>query len=115
MNVNFRIVAIENEFNHLFNLSQEELAEKGMAKMIVDEKPGYPCRVTLEDANIGEEVLLFPFEHHKTKSPYKASGPIIIRKNAVKINLPINEIPEMFFKRLQSIRVSSLTKINEQL
>lgn len=44
MNVNFRIVAIENEFNHLFNLSQEELAEKGMAKMIVNEKPGYPCR-----------------------------------------------------------------------
>ncbi len=105
MNINFKIFAIENKFNHLFNLSQKELAEKGIVKMVVDEKPGYPCRVTLEDAEIGEEVLLFPFEYHKTNSPYKGSGPIFIRKNAVKANLAINEIPEMLFKRLQSIRV----------
>lgn len=105
MEINFKIFAIENTFNHLFNLSQEELSEKGMLKMIVDEKPGYPCRVTLEDAEIGEEVLLIPFEYHQTDSPYKGIGPIFIRKDAEKVELDINEIPEMLFKRLQSIRV----------
>jgi hypothetical protein len=105
MSMNFKITAIENKYNHLFNLNEEELASKGGVKMIVDEKPGYPCRVTLEDAEIGEEVVLFPFEYHKTDSPYKASGPIFIRKNAEKANLDINEIPEMLFKRLQSLRV----------
>lgn len=105
MEVSFKMFAIENKFNHLFNLSEEQLLEKGMVKMIVDKNPGYPCRVTLEDAEIGEEVLLFPFEYHKTNSPYKGSGPIYIRKNAEKVNLAINEIPEMLFKRLQSLRV----------
>lgn len=105
MSINFKITAIENKYNHLFNLNEEELASKGVIKMIVDQKPGYLCRVSLEDVEIGEEVILFPFEHHETDSPYKASGPIFIRKNAEKANLEINKIPEMLFKRLQSLRV----------
>lgn len=105
MNINFKISAIENKYNHLFDLTEEELISKGAIVMIVDEKPGYPCRVTLEDAEIGEEVVLFSFQYHKTNSPYQASGPIFIRKNAKKINFEINEIPEMLFKRLQSLRV----------
>lgn len=103
--MNFKITAIENKYNYLFNLNEEDLASKGVVKMIVDKKPGYPCRVTLEDVEIGEEVILFSFEYHKTDSPYKAIGPIFIRKNAKKANLNINEIPEMLFKRLQSLRV----------
>ncbi|MCI2228838.1 DUF1203 domain-containing protein [Polaribacter sp. MSW13] len=89
----------------MFNLSQEELSEKGIVKMVVDEKPGYPCRVTLEDVEIGEEVLLFPFQHHITNSPYQSSGPIFVRKNAKSPNLSINEIPEMLLHRLLSLRV----------
>lgn len=105
MNTSFKIVAINNNFNQLFNLSDEELAEMSIIKMIVDAKPGYPCRITLEDAEIGEEVLLLPFEYHKTTSPYNASGPIFIRKNAIKVELAIDEIPEMLFKRQQTLRV----------
>lgn len=105
MNNNFKIEAIENNFNDFFNLSKEELSKKGIFKMIVDEKPGFPCRVTLKDAEIGEEVLLLSFNHHNVNSPYKASGPIFIRKNSKKANLKINEIPQMLFERLQSVRV----------
>ena len=60
MSMYFKITAIENKYNHLFNLNEEELASKGGVKMVVDEKPDYSCRVTLEDAEIGEEVVLFP-------------------------------------------------------
>jgi len=105
MNINFKISAIENIYNPLFKLTSEELSERNIVKMLVDEKPGYPCRVTLEDAEIGEEVLLLPLEHHKTTSPYKASGPVFIRKNAVKVDLAINEIPKMLFKRQQTLRL----------
>ena len=105
MSINFKISAIENKYNHLFDLTKEELIEKGAVIMIVDEKPGFPCRVTLEDAEIGEEIVLFPFQHHKTNSPYQSSGPIFMRKNAIKVELEINEIPEMLSKRLQSLRV----------
>ena len=103
--MNFKITAIENKYNHLFNLSEENLTSKGIVKMIVDEKPGYPCRVTLEDAEIGEEIILFPFQHHKTNSPYQSIGPIFVRKNAEIINLNINEIPKMLLHRLLSLRM----------
>jgi hypothetical protein len=105
MNTNFKIAAIDNNFNQLFNLSDEVLEEMSILKMIVDEKPGYPCRVTLEDAEIGEEVLLLSFEYHETQSPYKASGPIFIRKNSEKVSLKENEIPEMLFQRQQTLRM----------
>ena len=105
MKTDFRITAIENNYNQLFNLNDKELREMSIYKMIVDAKPGYPCRVTLEDAEIGEEVLLLSFEYHKTQSPYKASGPIFIRKNSVKVNLKTNEIPKMLFQRQQTLRM----------
>ncbi|SEE34143.1 Protein of unknown function [Tenacibaculum sp. MAR_2010_89] len=105
MNNNFKIEAIENNFNELFNLSKEELFLKGIVKIAVDEKPGFPCRVTLKDAEIGEEVLLLSFKYHNVNSPYKASGPIFIRKNSKKVNLKINEVPQILFERLQSVRV----------
>ncbi|MCX2738549.1 DUF1203 domain-containing protein [Pontibacter anaerobius] len=105
MDVNFRISAIGNNFNHLFNWGKSDLSSIGAIKMIVDAKPGYPCRVSLEDAEIGEEVILLPFKHHDTDSPYQASGPIFVRKNAVHANLEINEIPKMLLHRLLSLRV----------
>lgn len=105
MSIKFKISAIENKYNHLFNLTEEELIAKGAVIMIVDKKPGFPCRITLKDAEIGEEIVLFPFQHHKTNSPYQSSGPVFMRKNAKKVELEINEIPEMLFKRLQSLRV----------
>src|SRR6516162_6903499 len=45
-------------FAPLFALSDAGLAEKGFKRMVVDEKPGFPCRITLEDAEPGERVLL---------------------------------------------------------
>lgn len=105
MNVDFQILGIENRFIHLFDLSQTRLSSIGVVKKVVDENPGYPCRVGLEDVEIGEEVILLSFQHHKTKSPYQASGPIFIGKNAKSPNLGKNQIPKMLLHRLLSIRV----------
>lgn len=70
----------------------------------VDAKPGYPCRVSLEDADVGEKVLAIDFEHHAVESPYRARGPIFIRANAETCAPATNEIPEMFRQRQQSVR-----------
>ncbi|MEI6582772.1 MAG: DUF1203 domain-containing protein [Chitinophagia bacterium] len=72
--------------------------------MIVDEYPGFPCRVSLEDAEIGEEVILLPYQHHKTNSPYQSSGPIFVRKIAKTVTYDLDEIPKMFNHRLLSLR-----------
>jgi hypothetical protein len=103
--MNFRIKALDDrEFVALFNLGNSELEKIGAVKMIVDEFPGFPCRVSLEDAEIGEEVILLPYQHHKTNSPYQSSGPIFVRKIAKSSIYEINEIPKMFNHRLLSLR-----------
>ena len=106
MKYNFQIHSINaEEINSLLNLGENELKKLNIVKSIVDEKPGYPCRLSLQDAEIGEEVLLFTYEHHKVKSPYQSSGPIFIRTNAKKAALPKNEIPLMLRHRLLSLRI----------
>jgi len=101
----FRIVALENErFDELRGMSDAERARRGVLRMRVDEKPGFPCRVSLVDAAIGEEVLLISYTHHDVESPYRASGPIFVRVAATTARPGANEVPEMLRARLLSIR-----------
>jgi hypothetical protein len=72
--------------------------------MVVDAKPGYPCRVSLVDAEVGETVLLIPYTHHDVSSPYRASGPIFVRAGARTATPSVGEIPAMFRPRLLSLR-----------
>ena len=105
MKNNFKLVALDNsQFTDYFNLDESELAKQGIRKMVVDEFPGFPCRVSLADAEIGEEVILLNFEHHSVNSPYKSDGPVFIRKTAQTATPEINEVPKMFNHRLLSIR-----------
>ncbi len=105
MNTSFQFVALPSEpFAALFGRSDEELRAMGARRMVVNEKPGFPCRVSLADAEIGETVLLVPFTHHDVSSPYRASGPVFVRKGARAANPGVGEIPVMFRHRLLSIR-----------
>ena len=102
---NFQITALQDkEFSNLFKLDNRELEKRGVIKMTVDKKPGFPCRVSLKDAEIGEEVILLSYQHHQTNSPYQATGPIFISKDAITSSLDINEIPAMLNHRLLSVR-----------
>ncbi|MFT3707516.1 MAG: DUF1203 domain-containing protein [Archangium sp.] len=79
-------------------------AQHRVQRRIVDESPGYPCRVTLEDARVGEEVLLLNFEHLETDSPYRAAGPIFIRPGAPQRVCAPGEVPPALARRLLSVR-----------
>ncbi|MEN3324963.1 DUF1203 domain-containing protein [Mariniflexile soesokkakense] len=101
----FKINALNHqEFISLFEKSDIELEKQSIKRMIVNEKPGYPCRVSLEDAEIGEEVILVSYEFHKTNSPYKSRGPIFVRKGIETKEFQYNEIPVMLNHRLLSFR-----------
>ncbi len=105
MKNNFQVKAIRGgEFDRLFTLDKPALEEMGAIRMTVDKQPGFPCRVSLEEAEVGEEVMLLPYQHHKTYSPYQATGPIFVRKNAKTTSLAVNEIPVFFNHRLLSLR-----------
>jgi Protein of unknown function (DUF1203) len=105
VNTSFRIVAADMaQFSPLFDRTDEELGALGARRMTVDKTPGFPCRVSLADAAVGETVILLPFVHHDVASPYRASGPIFVRRGATTAKLGPGEIPRMLEHRLLSVR-----------
>jgi len=91
-------------FRALFELSDGELQRLGAVRQTADATPGFPCRVSLEDAPVGTELLLVPFEHHPARSPYRASGPIFVRKGTAQRDLDPGEVPATVLRRLISLR-----------
>lgn len=101
----FQISALRvGQFSHLFGLDDESLAKNRARRMKVDSKPGYPCRVTLEDADIGESVLLLNYEHLAVDTPYRSTHAIFVREGASTCSPIVNRIPEQLWIRLLSIR-----------
>lgn len=101
----FRFRGLSPEpFASLIALGDAELAARGMRRMISDEKPGFPCRVSLEDAEPGERLILLPFEHQPMHSPYRAAGPIFVRETARTTYDRAGELPSVLCGRLLSVR-----------
>ena len=101
----FQLVGLAAEqFEPLFGLSDSRLAELGARRVVASEHPGYPCRISLLDAEIGEELLLLPYAHHRVASPYQASGPIYVRRGATQCILRVGEVPDYVRRRLISAR-----------
>ncbi|TDK22741.1 DUF1203 domain-containing protein [Luteimonas aestuarii] len=91
-------------FEALFALDDARLRELGAKRCIADSDRGYPCRVSLEDAKTGDELLLLPYEHQPATSPYRASGPIFVRRGAMRRVLPASVVPPYVSARLMSLR-----------
>lgn len=105
MRTDFQILPIANDaFAHLTQLTDDELALHQAVRQTVTVNPGFPCRLTLEDAPVGEEVLLFPYLHQAVDGPYRASGPVYVRPSAESFTPEVNEIPNMLKLRAQSLR-----------
>ena len=101
----FQLVGLPIErFSSLFALSDSALAQLNVRSVVATSKPGYPCRVSLADAEIGEELLLLSFEHQSAISPYRASGPIFVRKAAVQAKIEPGVIPDTILLRSISVR-----------
>jgi len=93
-----------DQFSHLFGRDGEALAKQGVQRMIVDSNPGYPCRVSLQDAEIGEKVLLLNYEHQTLPTPYRSSHAIFVREFATQAAPDKNEVPRCLRHRLLSVR-----------
>ena len=62
------------EFAPLFGLGEEELEARGIVRMTVTDKPSFPCRITLEDREIGETVLLLNHVSQGADTPSATEG-----------------------------------------
>ncbi|HEY2028390.1 MAG TPA: DUF1203 domain-containing protein [Myxococcales bacterium] len=102
----FQISALPKvEFEWLFRLSAAQLsAVRGARCIIADRSPGYPCRISLQDAVAGEQVILLNYLHQGAFSPFRASHGIYVRANAEEARLAPCEVPQMLRSRLLSVR-----------
>jgi Protein of unknown function (DUF1203) len=103
--MSFRITGIDAaQFEHLFGLSDEDLARQHAKRYVAEETGGFPCRVTLEDAAPGERLLLVPYRHQPCATAYASEGPIFVRERRATPAEWTDEVPDQFKARLISLR-----------
>lgn len=102
MSVSFQFTALDPKDFPEINKLQAESANS--RRLTADQHPGFPCRVSLQDAQPGERVLAISYAHHRTDSPYRASGLVFIRQGATQATPAVNEVPAFLHHRLLSVR-----------
>lgn len=103
--MSFQIQALESAaFQHLFGLSEAQLAQLGARRYQVDSFPGFPCRLSLTDLEPGQTALLLSFPHLQGDTPYRSEGPIFIGEQAETARIEANNIPAVLTRRPISVR-----------
>ena len=101
----YRITGLDPApFQLLFDLADDELKQAGVVRMSVSSRPGYPCRVTLEDRSPGESMLLVNHVSHDVANPYRASHAIFVTEGAAEAAHYVDEVPPVFKTRVLSLR-----------
>jgi hypothetical protein len=93
----FRLVAIDPE-------TADRLRRGGGPTYLADEKPGYPCRRCLRDAEIGEELMLVSHDPFDQDSPYRSASPIFLHLRPCEAAAPSAELPSQLTGRQLSVR-----------
>ena len=82
-----------------------QLARTPEARQVtVTTKPGFPCRTTLEDAEIGETVLLVSHASNDVAGPFRSTFAIYVREAATKAAAYRDALPPVFATRTISLR-----------
>ena len=101
----FRITGLSPEpFRHLYGLSEQDLAAQGVKRYVANEKPGFPDRIEMRDAEPGETLLLLNHTCQPADTPYRATHAIFVREGAEETYDRVDEIPDVMRVRLLSLR-----------
>ncbi|SES70605.1 Protein of unknown function [Pseudomonas graminis] len=104
----FRISGLcPTPFQAFYGLPDEELAARGIKRYTVDAQPGFPDRIEMKDAEVGQCVLLLNHVHQPANTPYRASHAIFVREGATQAYDAVDQIPESMRSRLLSLRAFS--------
>jgi Protein of unknown function (DUF1203) len=103
--MNFRITGLSpNIFSHLFGLPNDELANLNVIRYTADAANAFPCRISLQDAAVGDSLLLVNYEHQPARNAYQSSHAIYVNETARSASIFENELPAQMRRRLLSIR-----------
>jgi hypothetical protein len=92
------------DFHPLFGLDDDALKARNALRVVADKKPGFPCRVTLQDAEPGETLILVNYEHQSAETPFRSRHAVFVRERATAETMFENEVPPLLSARLLSVR-----------
>lgn len=102
--MHFRISGLPAEqFEEWFTLSDEALAARRAVRVVADDAHGYPCRISLTDAEPGQSLILLNYEHHSADSPFRSNYAIYIREGEQQYS-EVDAVPDQLRRRLLSVR-----------
>jgi hypothetical protein len=91
-------------FAPLFGLADEALAEHGALRVTADDSR-YPCRVMLENAPVGQSLLLVNYQHQDAATPYRSNYAIYVSEAARETRrLQVGELPPVLRGRPIALR-----------
>ncbi len=103
--MSFRITGLDPApFQHLFGLPEEGLAQHGAIRYIAEPGSGFPDRIELADAAVGQSVLLVNYLYQPAETPYRGSHAIFVREGAQTPFDAVDTIPQALRPRLLSLR-----------
>lgn len=90
-------------FAPLFGLDDAELAARNARRVTATADRGFPCRISLEDARAGEELILVHHVSHDVETPYRSAYAIYVRPG---VTAPTyrDEVPPVFAGRPVALR-----------
>ena len=86
------------------SVNDAKLATLGAVRMVATSKPGFPCRISLTNAEVGEEIILFHHISHDVDSPYRSAYAIFIRTGLTEAAHYTDEVPPIFQDRNLGMR-----------
>jgi Protein of unknown function (DUF1203) len=92
------------DFDHLFSMDDDQLAEHNAVRVIAGADKGWPCRVSLEDAKAGENLILLNHISHDVATPYRNAYAIYVREDAVEADTYVDQAPPVFDGRPMAFR-----------
>jgi len=99
----YRIEGLAPEpFEALFEMNEEELAARNARRAVAD-GPGYPCRVSLEEAQPGEALVLVNHVSNDAPTPFRTTHAIYVRQGAERGRYA-DSVPAIFATRTLGLR-----------
>jgi plasmid replication initiation protein len=92
------------DHSSLFTMSEAELAAINARRVTLNASVGFPCRVSLKDADEGDQLILFHHVSHDVATPYRSAYAIYVREVASEAAEYVDETPPVFEGRPIALR-----------
>lgn len=101
----YRIRGLDpRQFKPLFAMNPEDLGRARAKRVTAGAGGRYPCRVSLRDADPGDELALVHFTNHDVETPYRNAFAIYVREAADEPADYVDELPPVLRARPIALR-----------